>query len=112
MTRLLLVACREHDTEARCLRTFGTALRNTFNWFPSLPEAFATIRPSTRSLSKKTEESYTLGTLRRHTRDGQNEVLDCQLSNAEVIQEPFRPSFAAQKRRYGKVWFSTESSAR
>ena len=29
--------------------------------FPGLPKAFATIRPSSRSLSKKTKESYTLG---------------------------------------------------
>jgi len=35
--------------------------------FPGLPEAFATIRPSTRSLSKKTKESYTLGNHWRHT---------------------------------------------
>jgi len=35
--------------------------------FPGLPEAFATIRPSSRSLSKKTKESYTLGSHWRHT---------------------------------------------
>jgi len=37
--------------------------------FPGLPEAFATIRPSSRSLSKKTKESYTLGNHWRHTRE-------------------------------------------
>jgi hypothetical protein len=44
-------------------------------------------------------------------RMGHNEILDCQLSNGEAIQEPFRASLAAQKRRNGKLWFSTESSA-
>jgi hypothetical protein len=41
--------------------TFGTAPRNGFIGSRVCLRPFATIRPSTRSLSKKTKESYTLG---------------------------------------------------
>jgi hypothetical protein len=41
--------------------TFGTAPRNRFIGSRVCLRPFVTIRPSTRSLSKKTKESYTLG---------------------------------------------------
>src|ERR1700722_5142086 len=62
VTRLLLVACRERSPEGAVPLCLRHGSEKHVGWFPGLPEAFATIRPSSRSLSKKTKESYTFGT--------------------------------------------------
>jgi len=62
VTRLLLVACRERSPEGAVPLCLRHGSEKHVEWFPGLPEAFATIRPSSRSLSKKTKESYTFGT--------------------------------------------------
>lgn len=62
VTRLLLVACRERNPEGAVPLCLRHGSEKHVEWFPGLPEAFATIRPSSRSLSKKTKESYTFGT--------------------------------------------------
>jgi hypothetical protein len=61
VTRLLLDASREHTAEDEVPCTFGTAPRNRFIGSRVCLRPFPTIRPSTRSLSKKTKASYTLG---------------------------------------------------
>ena len=48
---------------------YGTPPRNAYR-FPGLPNSFSAIRPSTQSLSGKTEESYTLRA--SHARLGDN----------------------------------------
>lgn len=67
VTRLLLVACRERNPEGAVPLCLRHGSEKHVEWFPGLPEACATIRPSSRSLSKKTKESYTFGTSLRHT---------------------------------------------
>src|ERR1700676_4077638 len=62
VTRLLLVACRERNPEGAVPLCLRHGSEKHVGWFSGLPEAFATIRPSSRSLSKKTKESYTFGT--------------------------------------------------
>src|ERR1700676_1235385 len=61
VTRLLLVACRERNPEAAVPLCLREGSEKHVECFPGLPEAFATIRPSSRSLSKKTKASYTFG---------------------------------------------------
>ena len=119
VTRLLLVACRERNPEGAVPLCLRHGSEKHVEWFPGLPEAFATIRPSSRSLSKKTKESYTFGTscaiakgnahrarCATTVRRGMpNEALDCL---------PLQGSVSRPETVFEEVWadFSTFRSCR
>jgi hypothetical protein len=62
VTRLLLVACRERNPQGAVPLCLRHGSEKHVEWFPGLPEGFATIRSSNRSLSKRQKNPTPFGT--------------------------------------------------